>query len=96
MADNNQPVQQFVIQRIFTKDMSFEAPRSAEIFLGTDNWKPELKVDLNTQSKKVMDDVYEVAVTVTVTATHRAKTSFLIEVQQAGLFLINGVEGEQL
>ncbi|HUH36551.1 MAG TPA: protein-export chaperone SecB, partial [Spongiibacteraceae bacterium] len=51
MADNNQqPEQQFALQRIFVKDLSFESPLGAKVF--TQQWKPQIKVDLNTRSNR--------------------------------------------
>jgi len=98
MADNEQTgaqaQQQFALQRIYIKDMSFEVPLGAQVF--TKQWAPQVHVDLNTKSDRAADDVYEVILTVTITAKLGEETAFLVEVQQAGLFLVKGVEGEQL
>lgn len=98
MADNDQaqsaPQQQFALQRIYLKDLSFESPIGAEVF--SRQWKPQIKVDLNTKSDKAGDDLYEVVLSITITATLDNETAFLIEVQQAGLFVVKGLEGEQL
>jgi len=97
MADNDQAsaqAQQFALQRIYIKDMSFEVPLGAQVF--TKQWQPQVHVDLNTKSDRVADDVYEVILTITITAKLGEETAFLVEVQQAGLFLVKGVEGEQL
>ena len=59
--------QQFVMQRIYTKDVSFESPDSPGVFLKT--WQPKINVDLNTKSNLVDDnDNYEVILSITVTA----------------------------
>lgn len=96
MADNEQEAQaqQFALQRIYIKDMSFEVPLGAQVF--TKQWQPQVHVDLNTKSDRVADDVYEVVLTITITAKLGEETAFLVEVQQACLFLVKGVEGEQL
>ena len=97
MADENQtngavaPEQaaqgpQFAIQRIYVKDMSFEAPNTPAIF--KKEWKPEIKLDLDTRSTLIEENVYEVVLAVTVTAKLGEETAFLCEVQQAGIFLI--------
>ena len=87
--------QQFVMQRIYTKDVSFESPDSPEVFLKT--WQPKINVDLNTKSNLVDDnDNYEVILSITVTAEIEEKSAFLVEVQQAGIFLAKGLEGDQL
>lgn len=85
---------QFAIQRVYTKDISFETPNSPAIF--QKEWKPELKLDLDTRSSKLSDDTYEVILALTVTATVEGKTAFLAEVQQAGVFTIGNLPEAQL
>lgn len=85
---------QFAIQRVFTKDVSFETPNSPAIF--QKEWKPEIKLDLDTRSNKLADDTYEVVLAVTVTATVDGQTAFLAEVQQAGIFTIGNLPEPQL
>ena len=57
----------FQIQRVYTKDISFEAPNAPHVF--QKDWQPEVKLDLDTASSQLADDVYEVVLRVTVTAT---------------------------
>jgi len=80
---------QFAIQRVYTKDVSFETPNSPEIF--QKDWQPEVKLDLDTRSNKLADNTYEVVLAVTVTATVEGQTAFLAEVQQAGIFTIGNL-----
>ncbi|MBL4827208.1 MAG: protein-export chaperone SecB [Spongiibacteraceae bacterium] len=94
MADNEQAAQQFLVQRLYVKDVSFEAPLGAEVF--TKKWQPKINVDLNTKNAALNDESYEVVLTVTLTAKIEEDTAFLIEVQQAGIFLVKGIEGETL
>lgn len=98
MAENQeaakQQAPQFALQRIYVKDISFESPNSPEIFQG--EWKPQVNLDLNTGNKKLTDTQYEVVVSVTVTAKIGEKTAFIVEVQQAGVFMIDGIEGPHL
>ncbi|AIF97636.1 preprotein translocase subunit SecB [Alteromonas australica] len=97
MADENQTTDnqaageqaqapQFNIQRIFTKDISFESPNAPAIF--TKEWKPEIKLDIDTSTNKLDESVFEVVLSVTVTASLGEETAFLCEVQQAGIFAI--------
>ena len=86
---------EFNIQRIYLKDISFEAPRSPSSFAPED-WKPEINLDLNTKSRKVSDKVHEVILHLTVTVKVGEETAFLVEVQQAGEFGIDNVPEEQL
>ncbi len=88
MAEEQAP--QFSIQRIYLKDLSLEAPSSPQSF--TQEWKPEINLEMNTQSQELGEDVYEVVLTLTVTAKNESETAFLIEVQQAGIFVVSGME----
>ncbi|MAY15299.1 MULTISPECIES: protein-export chaperone SecB [Oceanospirillaceae] len=92
MADNQQP--QFALQRIYIKDASFEAPNAPQAF--TKEWKPEIKLDLNSGARKLDDNHYEVSVKVTVTATNDGETAFLVELVQAGLFAMVNIPEQQL
>jgi preprotein translocase subunit SecB len=65
-AATEQAAPQFAIQRIYTKDISFETPNSPAIF--QKDWKPEIQLDLDTKSNKLAEDTYEVVLSVTVTA----------------------------
>ncbi|ARN73600.1 protein-export chaperone SecB [Oceanicoccus sagamiensis] len=94
MAENEAVQQQFGIQKVYVKDASFESPMGAAVF--SKQWQPKVNVDMNTKNNKLADDNYEVVLTMTVTATIEEQTALLIEVQQAGLFLAKGIEGEQL
>ena len=89
-----QAAPQFNIQRVYTKDLSFETPNSPAIF--QKEWNPEVKLDLDTKSNKLADDVYEVVLSLTVTAKVGEETAFLCEVQQAGIFSIAGLTEPQL
>ncbi|MBT1064235.1 protein-export chaperone SecB [Bowmanella sp. Y26] len=84
---------QFAIQRIYTKDISFESPNSPAVF--QQEWKPEVKMDLDTRSTKLDDNSYEVVLSVTVTANAGDQTAFLVEVQQAGIFTIADMSDQQ-
>lgn len=85
---------QFQLQRIYVKDMSFESPRAPEVF--RQEWKPEVNLEVNSGAQLIDNDIYEVVMKVTVTVKNQDKTAFIVEVQQAGLFLVKGFEGIQL
>ena len=93
MSDEQNQGGQFGLERLFVKDLSFEVP-SSKVFLG--EWKPEMDVQLNTETTRLDDTHYEVSVTVTVTAKNDNATAFVAEVKQAGIFLITGVPEAQL
>lgn len=94
MSEQNNTEMNFQIQRVYIKDISFEAPNAPQVF--QKDWQPEVKLDLDTASNVLADNVYEVTLRVTVTATLENETAFLCEVQQAGIFTIDGIEGTQL
>jgi len=95
MAEENQQTenQNLAIQKIYTKDMSFESPNSPFGF--QDEWKPEVNVDLNTDGQNLENNNYEVVLKITVTAKNNNKTAFLAEVHQAGVFQLTGFDEEQ-
>lgn len=86
--------QQFIIQKIYTKDISFETPNSPEIF--REEWKPELDLQLTNEYKQLDDNNHDVTLIATVTAKLGEKTAFLIEVKQAGVFSLVGYSDEEM
>jgi preprotein translocase subunit SecB len=93
-AAEQQEGAQFNIQRIYTKDVSFETPNSPAIF--QKEWTPEVKLDMDTRSEKLDNNVFEVVLSLTVTATLGEETAFLCEIQQAGIFSIADLEEVQM
>lgn len=92
MQENNNP--QFEIQRIYVKDISFESPNTPHTF--SEEWKPEVALNLETKSNRLQDNLHEVVLSITATVTSNKKNAFLIEVHQAGVFMIDGFADEQL
>ena len=90
--ENNQPA--FNIEKIYVKDLSLEIPHAPQIFLERES--PQIDVQLNTQTEKVEDDIYEVSITNTVTAKIGEKVMFLIEVKQAGIFRLSNLPKEDI
>jgi len=85
---------QFMIQRIYIKDLSYETPNTPKVF--QQQWEPELNLELNTTSTELEANVYEVVLTVTATVANQKATAFLVEVKQAGIFTIQGAAGPQM
>jgi len=85
---------QFMVQRIYVKDLSYETPNTPAVF--QQQWEPELTLDLNTSSTKLEENVFEVVLTVTATVANKKTTAFLVEVKQAGIFTIQGAPTNQL
>lgn len=95
-AANNeeQNLPQAAIQKIYVKDISFEAPNLPEMF--SVEYKPQVKMEMNSKSRKVADDNYEVILTISVKSEIEDKTVFLAEVQQACILFVKNVNEEQL
>ena len=86
--------QQFGIQRIFVKDISFESPQGAAVF--GKPWRPAIQQEISTATTTLNDDHYEVVLTLTLTGKLEEQPAFVVEVQQAGIFLMKGFSEEQL
>ncbi|MDJ0805214.1 MAG: protein-export chaperone SecB [Gammaproteobacteria bacterium] len=93
-AKQEEPKREFALQRIYTKDISFETPNSPAVF--QKEWKPESSVNLNTEVAKLSDKVFEVMLTVTITTKISDQTAYLAEVKQAGIFGINGFPEQEM
>jgi preprotein translocase subunit SecB len=91
-TEEQQP--KFIIQKIYTKDVSFESPNSPEIF--RDEWKPKLDLQLGNEYKRIDEQNHEIILTVTVTAKVEDKTAFIVEVKQAGIFSLVGYSNEEM
>ena len=81
-ADSQQP--KFAIQRVYVKDISFESPGAPDTF--RIQGKPSVNLDLNTKNQSLEDGLWEVVLTLTITAKAEDERSlYLAEVQQAEL-----------
>ena len=89
-AAAREPTSQFSLQRIYVKDLSFEAPKSPEVF--REEWNPNIELDLNTRQRALEGDFHEVVLTITVTVKTGEEVAFIAEVQQAGIFLVQGLD----
>ena len=85
---------QLVINRVYVKDVSFEVPLGAEAF--TRQWQPRVKQDVAIEVHNLADDQYEVELHITVAVQQDEQVLCVAEVQQAGIFLLTGVEPGQL
>jgi preprotein translocase subunit SecB len=96
MADEEQTAEKrLLIGKIYAKDFSFESPQVPEVFRQSD-WKPQTELNIRSSHTAIQDSHHEIVLTITVEAKADDKTIFLIELQQAGLFEIDGYEGEEL
>lgn len=90
-ATDQQP--QFQLQRIYIKDLSYEAPKTPTLF--KEQWQPDVNLEINNSADLVEDEIYEVVLNVTVTVKNGESVAFIVEVAQAGLFLLSGIDGVQ-
>jgi preprotein translocase subunit SecB len=84
------------INKIYVKDFSFESPKAPDVFRSSE-WKPQTDLNLRSGHSPVEgdDSMHEVVLTITVDAKDGDTTLFLVEVQQAGLFHIDGYTEEE-
>jgi len=84
----------FGVQKVYVKDASVELPNAPRVFM--EPHTPQIEVQLESTAERLDETVFEVVVSVTVTAKQEEKTSFLVEVAQAGIFEISGVPEQDL
>ena len=84
----------FSIEKIYLKDLSVEVPNAPEVFLETE--APSMEVNFNSAARTVQEAMFEVVLSVTITARIKDKTVFLVEVAQAGVFQIRHVPPDDM
>ena len=85
---------QFALQSVYVKDASYEAPNTPAIF--REEWTPKMDFDVDVSAAQLDASHFEVVLHLTVTVSVGDKTAFLVEVKQAGIFLISGIPAEQM
>lgn len=82
---------QLMLQKIYVKDVSFEAPNAPQIFQEIEEKdQPQVQLNLGQKATDLGNDMYEVVLSLTLTCTVGQRTAYLAEVEQAGLFGIAG------
>ncbi len=95
MAETNAASEkQFAIQKIYTKDVSFETPNAPAVF--TQKWEPSLDLNLGTHVNALENTLYEVTLTITATVKVGDNTAYLVEVNQAGIFAVAGFSEQEM
>lgn len=90
---NQEQQQQFVIQRIYLKDASFEIPNAPNIF--REESRPENALTMNTTVNGLGQDTFEVVLSITLTSKTAEHTVFVVEVQQAGIFTLTSIPEQE-
>jgi len=93
-ANQDESQQTFEIQKIYIKDVSFESPKSPSIF--QEKWEPTTNLQVGTRHGLLADNIYEVVLNLTATVTVNEQTTFLVEIQQAGIFTAFGFEEDAM
>ena len=92
MSEAPQPT--FAIEKIYLKDLSVEVPNTPEVFLERE--APSVEVNVSSNGRPVQDGLFEVVLTITITAKIKDKTLFLVEAAQAGVFQIRNVPPQDM
>ena len=71
----------FTVEKIYAKDVSFEAPGAPAVF--NEAAQPQLQMNLNQSVQRLNDNAFEVVLGVTLTCTAGEKTLYVAEVKQA-------------
>jgi len=93
-ASDQAPQASFQIEKLYVKDLSLEVPNAPQIFMQAES--PQLEIAVRNEAMQFADALFEVTVTVTVTARSGEKTVFLAEVAQAGIFSARGIAPQDL
>lgn len=85
----------FAIEKLYLKDLSLEVPGAPQVFLERE--APQLDIRIHDEARALeQDGLYEVVLTVTVTAKVKERTMFLVEAAQAGIFQIRNLPQSEL
>jgi preprotein translocase subunit SecB len=91
-TDSAAPNTTLALQGVYLKDCSFESPQGPR---GNGEWNPQISLDLNTTVQPISGDLREVVLTITVSAKQAEQTLFLVEVKQAGAFVMQNLSAEE-
>jgi preprotein translocase subunit SecB len=93
-ADNQAAGPAFTVEKVYIKDVSFEAPGAPQVF--NETGQPQLQMNLNQRVQRLNETAFEVVLGVTLTCTIGEKTAYLAEVEQAGVFGLAGFDDQTL
>ena len=80
------------IERIYLRDLSFESPQAPGVFAS--EWQPQVRIEINSRAGRLGTDRFEVVLTMTLEAKSGESTVLVVELQQAGIFRIEGMDEE--
>src|SRR3984885_15663981 len=92
LGDPNASGSQLALQAVYLKDCSYEAPNGPRV---DGQWNPQINLDLHTGVNILTPELREVVLTVTVSAKQGETTLFLVEVKQAGAFVMQNLTPDE-
>jgi len=94
VADAQPQGASFTVEKLYVKDLSFEAPNAPQVF--NEQGQPDLQMKLSQKVQRLADNAFEVVLGITLTCTLNGKTAYLAEVEQAGVFGLTGFDEQVL
>ncbi len=85
---------QFLLQQLYIKDLSFEAPHAPGL-VGAQGDGPDIQLNLKNSHKRLDEHHHEVVLHLNIHAKIDDQTMFLVELDQAGLFYVQGYAEEE-
>ena len=92
MAESPSPAPHLGIERVYLRDLSFESPQAPGVFAS--EWKPQVRIEINSRASRLGPDRFEVVLMMTLEAKSSESTVLVVELQQAGIFRIGGMDEE--
>lgn len=86
--------QQFLLQQLYVKDMSFEAPNTPAMLMNPAG-EPDVQLNLKNSHKLLDEHRHEVVLHLSVHARINDQSMFLVELDQAGVFYLEGFDTEE-
>jgi preprotein translocase subunit SecB len=88
----------FRMQKMYTKDLSFENPNAPGVYLIQQKQEPAVEVNLQLNNKKIDDDHWEVLLQITakISTKDDDKVMFILEIEHAGVFLLKNIPEEHI
>ena len=83
------PALSLVINGQYTKDLSFEAPNTPEVFNLLQSEMPNIQVDIDVQGNAKDQNIFEVVLKVRAEAKVKEELAYICELSYAGIFTIN-------
>ena len=84
---------QFRVERIYVKDVSFEAPHSPALFV--EKWQPDVHLDIQMDHNALDEATQEVVLHLTLTVKKDDQAVIMVEVKQAGIFTVENFPAAQ-